>query len=48
MKQLCKWISDWMGVLVLGSAALIDVATAAQILASSTIPGFFETMCNAA
>jgi hypothetical protein len=28
--------------------ALIDVATAAQILASSTIPGFFETMCNAA
>ena len=26
--------------------ALIDVATAAQILASSAVPGFYETMCG--
>jgi membrane protease YdiL (CAAX protease family) len=26
--------------------ALIDVATAAQILASSTVPGFYETICG--
>ena len=26
--------------------ALIDLATAAQILATSTVPGFYETMCG--
>ena len=26
--------------------AVIDLATAAQILATSTIPGFYEAMCG--
>ena len=39
-----KRLSFWLPIMV--GHALIDLATAAQIVATSFVPGLYQTMCG--